>query len=348
MAKRTKVLCFSSFTYAYLDRARTLFKSLRRHHPSWTLVALVTDALVDGSQIDVDEEPFDEMVTVSDLGIEGLRSWLFGLDVVEACTAVKAPFLLKALEEGAHDAVVYMDPDTCLFGDLDPIIDTLAEKSIVLTPHQLQPSTNRLQVVDDEIGSLKYGIYNLGFLAVARSTEGLRFARWWNERLLEHCHDDVPNGLFVDQRWCDHVPVFFDGVHIVKDPGYNVASWNVAQRELKFDASGEPTAAGQPLRFCHFTKVGAVGDVMLRKNAAANFEASEIWGWYAAELRRNAFDGIPRKWWAYARYADGSRIEAQDRRTYRRRHDLRNNFPDPFASGSGSYQEWLRNEALPR
>ena len=38
------VLCFSSFTFSYLDRARVLFHSLRKHHPDWELVALITDA----------------------------------------------------------------------------------------------------------------------------------------------------------------------------------------------------------------------------------------------------------------------------------------------------------------
>ena len=38
-----KVLCYSSFTFSYLNRARVLFQTLRRFHPEWELVALMTD-----------------------------------------------------------------------------------------------------------------------------------------------------------------------------------------------------------------------------------------------------------------------------------------------------------------
>ncbi len=41
--REVKVLCYSSFTFSYLNRARVLFQTLRRFHPDWELVALVTD-----------------------------------------------------------------------------------------------------------------------------------------------------------------------------------------------------------------------------------------------------------------------------------------------------------------
>ena len=37
--------------------------------------------------------------------------------------------------------------------------------------------------------------------------------------------------MFTDQRWIDFVPSFFDH-HILKDPGYNVAYWNLHGREV--------------------------------------------------------------------------------------------------------------------
>ena len=36
-----KVLCYSSFTFSYLNRARVLYSTLRRFHPDWELVALI-------------------------------------------------------------------------------------------------------------------------------------------------------------------------------------------------------------------------------------------------------------------------------------------------------------------
>src|SRR5687767_13357360 len=109
-----KVMCFSSFTFGYLNRARVLFSSLRKFHPDWHLVALITDEVPLGMNFDVSNEPFDEVVWYDSLDIPDLQSWLFKHDVVEVCTAVKGPFLSAACKRD-YDAVIYLDPDTCLF-----------------------------------------------------------------------------------------------------------------------------------------------------------------------------------------------------------------------------------------
>jgi hypothetical protein len=99
---RVKVVCFSSFTYSYLDRARVLFSSVRRFHPSWELVALVTDDPPEGFSLRIEEEPFDRIMHARELGIPDFDAWLFKHDVVEACTAVKGPFLKQACASGAE------------------------------------------------------------------------------------------------------------------------------------------------------------------------------------------------------------------------------------------------------
>ena len=45
-----KVLCYSSFAFSYLNRARVLYSTLRRFHPDWELVALITDEPPPGVQ----------------------------------------------------------------------------------------------------------------------------------------------------------------------------------------------------------------------------------------------------------------------------------------------------------
>ena len=64
-----KVLCFSSFTFSYLNRARVLFASLRRFHPDWELVALITDEPPPGFVFDPAQEPFDRVVYAEELGL---------------------------------------------------------------------------------------------------------------------------------------------------------------------------------------------------------------------------------------------------------------------------------------
>lgn len=340
-----KVLCFSSFTFSYLDRARVLFRTLRRFHPDWELVALITDRVPDGFSFDPAAEDFDRVVWVEDLQIPNWQKWLFGHDVVEACTAVKGPFMHQACASGA-DVVMYLDPDTALFERLDPLIDTLADKDILLTPHLLEAEEDDLAVRDNEMSALRTGTYNLGFVAVRASGDGLRFAKWWNDRLLAYCHDDIPGGLFVDQRWCDLVPALFDRVGIVRDPGYNVASWNLSRRRVSIERDGRIYVNKSPLRFWHFTKLGPVGDAMTRRYAGDNFEVHEIWNWYKRQIARSTDSRIPNRYWAYGTFEDGTVIPKSVRELYRVRGDLQAAFPQPFASGFGSYQAWLVGEGL--
>jgi hypothetical protein len=340
-----RVLCFSSFTFSYLNRARVLFSTLRKHHPDWYLVALITDRPPVGVRLDLGKELFDQVVYADQLEIPGFQPWLFKHDVVEACTAVKGPFVAAACESEA-EAVIYLDPDTALFGNLDPVVEILEEWDIVLTPHLLQPEADEMAVIDNEMSALRAGIYNLGFLAIRTKGDGARFADWWSRRLLDHCYEDFANGVFVDQRWCDHVPSFFERVKILRDPGYNVASWNLSRRKVAINRDGSVTVNGQPLRFWHFTKLGEVADVMTRRYARDNYQVYELWNWYKRRVKDHTDDRIPDRYWAYDAFSDGTKIAKQHRVLYRNRGDLQAAFAAPFHSGPGTYQDWLLKEGL--
>jgi hypothetical protein len=335
-----RVLCFSSFTFSYLNRARVLFSSLRQHHPDWHLVALMTDRVPAGTIFDVRNEPFDEVVWQDELGIDNVDGWLFQHDIVEVCTAVKGPFIAQATRRD-FDAVIYLDPDTCLFNPLTPILNLLETSDIVLTPHLLEPESARMAIVDNEICPLWAGIYNLGFVAIRTTGEGARFADWWSQRLLEFCHDDPAKGLFVDQKWCDHVPVFFDKVHILKDPGYNTASWNVNQRRISIDADGNVRANESLLRFWHFTKLGPLGDTMTRRYARDQIVVYELWRWYREQVANATSASIPDRYWAFGQYTDGRPIQRSHRLLYRDRKDLQAHFRNPF---SADFAAWLQSE----
>jgi hypothetical protein len=333
------VHCFTSISFSYLDRARILAETVKAHHPDWTLWLCLADVEPDGFQFDIDGEMFDRLARVEELGIPEPAAWIFQHDLVELCTAVKGSMLCHLFEQGA-DKAVYLDPDIALFSSLDEVIRLLDEHTIVLTPHLTAPEKTRIGVLDNEIGSLKHGTYNLGFVAVRGNFEGKRFAAWWRDRLIDFCYDDIPAGLFTDQRWCDLVPSFFDGTYILRDAGYNVASWNLGNRPVEIGWDGAITAGGRPLRFFHFTKINTVGETMLERYSRDRYEVFELLRWYRERLTAHAAQGIPAGWWAFARYDDGTRIERSDRVRYRNSRELRKRFPRPFASGPGSYQEW--------
>lgn len=335
---------FTSFSFSYLGRARILATSLKRHHPDAVLTAVIMDRPPDGFRFDPAAEPFDRVLSAEDVVGHGRPAWHFSHNVVEACTAAKGPVLKRLLDEGA-EAVVYLDPDIAVFSPLEPALEALREASVVLTPHQVEPNRTAQAIRDNEITSLRLGVYNLGFLAVKGDETGRHFADWWADRLEEMCYDEPGEGLFVDQKWCDLIPCLFDKVAIVRDPGMNVASWNLSRRRVTFDGRGEPLVNGVPLRFFHFTKLGPAGEAMTRRYAGDNLEVHELWAWYRREVAAASDPAIPDDWWAFATYDDGTPIAQGERALYRRRSDLRAAFANPFATGPGTFRAWLARHA---
>jgi len=325
-----RVACFTSASYSYFDRVRVLFETVREFHPEWENWLCLVDEDPPDFALDIDHEDVDRVVRLGDLGIDESLAWAFQHDVVELCTAVKGPMLCHMLAQGI-DKVIYLDPDTALFGRLEEVLDLLDRHSAVLTPHQIDPDKTRAAILDNEIGSLKYGIYNLGFVAVRNEPRGLAFAQWWRDRLLEFCFDDVPNGLFTDQKWCNHAPVFFPEIATLRHRGYNVASWNLSQRPIRIGVDGAITAGADPLKFFHFTKVTHVGELMLERYAGGRIEVFELIEWYKRRLASKALRGVPARWWHYGTYLNGSPISKEDRLAHRQRWLAGQRIGNPFA-----------------
>jgi hypothetical protein len=339
------VVCFTSITFSYLGRARVLATTLKRRHPDWCFVACISDLPPAGFDFDLSSEPFDHVVWAHDLPIPNIAGWLFRHDVVELCTAVKGP-LLEVLVERQVDKIVYLDPDIAVLAPLHEITEELDRSSIVLTPHQVDPDESEMAIFDNEVGSLLHGTYNLGFLAIRSDSTGRRFAKWFGDRLRAYCYSDIERGIFVDQKWCNLVPAFFDGVKILRDPGYNVASWNLSQRRLSIDRDGAILVNGAPLRFFHFTKLGPIGDVMTERYAEDNLAVHEVWSWYKRAVRAATPANVPSGWWHYGSFENGESIPGEARRLYRLRGDLQAAFPEPFRVGPGTYHEWLEAQAV--
>jgi len=339
-----RIECFTSATYSYLDRVRVLGKTLRRFHPDWKFSLCLSDRKPPGYQFDPQREPIDDLVRIEDLGIPNLEQWIFKHDIIELCTAVKGAMLCRLLDSGA-EKVVYLDPDIALFSNLNEIDELLERFEIILTPHQISPDDKKQAIIDNEIGSMKYGIFNLGFLAVAGRSEGYRFAEWWRSRLMEFCFAEPSNGLFTDQKWCDHVPAMFSNVHVLRDPGYNVASWNLSCRPITIEPDGSIRAGGKMLRFFHFTKINNEGAVMLERYGSAHPEVFELSKWYGDLLAENREPNIPEGWWAFKRYSDGTPIQKKERVAYRESADLCAAYPNPFDSGPRSLAAHLKQQS---
>ena len=332
-----KVHIFTSAAFNYIPKARVLFRSLRKHHPECVLHLALADE--GHSDIDLSQEPFDSVLPVSELDIPDHRGWAFSHSIVELATAIKPFAFLKIMSMPDCGKVLYLDPDTVVFSRLDDIIDALDENNLALTPHQTEPESSLSAVIDNEICSLKHGVFNIGFMGVAVTDEGFRFANWWAQRLYHFCRADICNGLFTDQKWIDLVPAFFDGIAVMRSGRLNLATWNLTTRELTGNIEQGFQVDGEPLGFYHFTGFDSGAHrIMAAKNADGNPSVQALIGWYEQEICDLGKDPLAQIPWAFNTFSNGEKINRGQRLVYRERVDLQAAFPDPFASDG--YLAW--------
>jgi glycosyltransferase involved in cell wall biosynthesis len=333
---------FTSVVSNYLPKARVLAESVKRFHPELPFYVMLSDAIPPG--LDIDEEPFDAVLTVDALDVDNIEQWLFQHSLVEASTGVKGFVVQKLLALPDCSGVLYFDPDIVVLAPLDDILAKLAVHSLLLTPHQTVPERDMEAVLDNEICSLKHGVFNLGFVGVGSSSEGRRFADWWAERLRHFCIDDIPNGLFTDQRWLDLAPAFFDQICILRSPVYNVSTWNLSTRRVEGDLRGGLTVDGEPIVFYHFSGFDSGAQLsMLDKYGATMPGLYELRSWYVRECERKGQSRYEQYPWRYGFFDNGRVITRSHRELYRSRLDLQAAFSNPYSSSDPdkSYYHWF-------
>jgi hypothetical protein len=335
---------FTSITSNYLPKARVLAHSVKRHAPATVFHLLLCDVPPEGFSLD--DEPFDDLIRIDDLPIANRSAWVFQHSVVELCTAVKGLGFSEIFRRFDADKVVFLDPDIAVFSGLEVIEQGLDEQSVLLTPHQTEAEQSRAAILDHEVTCLKYGVFNLGFLAVRNSPEGRRFVDWWSARLRDFCYDERDKGLFTDQKWVDLAPAFFPDLGILRQPQLNVSTWNINRRTLTGSVETGIEVNGEPLCFYHFSGMdnGAL-KVMMEVYGDGNPVLAELRQWYMARCAAMGQAELGERPCHYDHYSNGERVTAGERLLYRLR-DLAERFPDPYdCSDGGGYQAWYRDNA---
>jgi glycosyltransferase involved in cell wall biosynthesis len=322
----------------YLAYARVLARSLARHNPGTRLHVV----LLDDRDESVASDELLEIVHPRELPFDppsDFSTMAATYDVTELATAVK-PWAFEHFFARGAAVVLYLDPDIEVFDALGPIETLTRARGMVLTPHiteELPQDGKR----PDERDLLLAGIYNLGFLALS-ATGGDALLPWWRARLRRDCRNDPASGLFVDQRWLDFTPALFEPA-ILKDPGYNVAYWNLPHRMLSRD--GERILVnGRPLRFFHFSGFSPRTPHVLSKHQHGSPRIrlsempllGELCRRYADALNEAGFAACSALPYGFDETAGGLPLDARARRVLHRTYvedeagQRKVSFPDPF------------------
>jgi hypothetical protein len=231
----------------YLPFVRVLARSLREHAPGTRLAVLL---VADERQRAAAQREGLDIVSPHELNIPALQALLQRYNRKQACAALKPALLRHLLERGCESAV-FLDPDILVTADLAPVFTTVAAHALTLTSHVRKPASMFARLRHAPYLLLS-GMYNAGFVGVRACEESRRFLAWWEERLRTHCLDARAAGINHDQRWLDHAVGFVGDLHLLRDPGCNVAYWNMQDLEWRSEGSAY-LVDGVPLRFFHFS-----------------------------------------------------------------------------------------------
>jgi len=329
---KTSVFTIISLNYGAF--ARTLMESLQSTHPDWDRYVLIVDR--SETPTDIGGALFTT-VMVEDLPLPRKQEFLFRYGVMELNTAVK-PWMFAHLKGLGYRHVVYLDPDILVTDRLTDVERLLDESATgVLLPHLTAP-------IDDgrhpaELDIMRSGTYNLGFLALGDTPAVGPFVEWWKSKLEFEAASDIERGLFTDQKWMDLAPALFEGFAVLRDPGYDVAYWNLSHRPVARSGNGW-TAANRPLRFFHFSGFNPENPKPFSKHQN-RFDldtigpARELALEYAARVLGHEHARFRANRYGYATFDEGTPIPEVIRALYRENAVIRKRAGDnPFASAS--------------
>lgn len=222
-------------------------ESLQKTNPDYELIIGLVDKLpVIGFEITYQIIPISEVQVVNLAGFKGEYT------VMEVATACKPIFGLHLFEKYPDlEKLIYFDTDLWITDSIKPIEKNLDSYDIIITPHITQPID--LQEEWNEKQFLNAGLYNTGFVGMKRSENTFKFLNWWKNHLKDYGYYDFCNGMGIDQLCVNFVPIFYDKVLIEYGPAYNLAYWNIHEREVRFEHGKYIINGRDNLLFFHFS-----------------------------------------------------------------------------------------------
>jgi hypothetical protein len=238
------VIAYTISSLTYLPNARVLARTYAEHHPGERLWVLLIDDV--RNTVQDQEEPFLAL-RLSDLDLEAAEIHRMALLFRGNIMATIKPWVFQHFLSKGAEMVLYIDSDFMIFETLSDLAGDGGD-GVVLVPHVLTP-VPRDGMQPDETTLLGSGMFNAGMFGVGNQHGG--FVEFLMERLRRECIFDPKQMRFNEQRWLDFVPAVFPH-RVVKDPGVDVAYWNLHERPLE-KRDDRWFAGGVPLRAFHFS-----------------------------------------------------------------------------------------------
>lgn len=164
--------------------------------------------------------------------------------------SMKSVFIKYLLDTG-YDQVFFLDPDLYFYNSFDFLFQELEGNSVILTPHW------RASNPDEDRSNfailLNKGLFNAGFVGASKA--GIPAMEWWGKLCAYECIKAPERGVFDDQAYLNLMPIYFEGVKILRHQGCNVANWNQVECKRTLNQEGKVLINNEwEIVFIHFTR----------------------------------------------------------------------------------------------
>jgi glycosyltransferase involved in cell wall biosynthesis len=275
-------------TRNYIPFAKLTARSFLAHHPDFQVFLL----LVDGGPSDAAAFTEGNVVLLADLGLRHTEWYQAKFSASHFANALK-PVFLRYLSKFATNAI-YLDCDIAVFSHLTEMIDLLETQDLVLIPHMLTPAPrpDQFEIHPTRGESFGAGLINAGGFAI-KLAPCQEFLTLWEEMNFAPGAFYDGAGYQTDQQHLNWALVVLPGACVLRDTRYNVAYWNLHERDLRLVSSkgGEPQfeVDGRPLGFFHFSGYDINDRLRLSchdgRHSVYTFPAvAEILNWYSDQI----------------------------------------------------------------
>lgn len=270
----------------YLPFVLVLAESIQEQFPGARLSVLLTDAspgVVAGIRghfgADID------FLGCGDLEVDHLDSMRKYYSILEFNSACKILALDYQTRMLGRPECLFIDPDMFAMGDFVTSARAL-DRDIVVTPHTLAPYPEDHEL-PNEMELATAGQVNGGYLFV-RGSAATGSAIAWLVRQTRYNWFVAPSyGLYADQQWLSLLPLYFPStVALLRDPGINIAYWNLHERRLRYAAANTgdrgkngtgvmmvETTTTDRARLFHFSGLPMQGNGRLTQHSGRHFDA---------------------------------------------------------------------------
>ncbi|WP_438479473.1 glycosyltransferase [Oleiharenicola lentus] len=162
------------------------------------------------------------------------------LEFYFTCTPWLLKEVLPKIPNG--ELLTFLDTDIYFYSSPDAIFAEIGPASIAISARRYPAALSDLE---------RYGQYNTGWVSLRNNPSGHACAATWAEQCAAWCFNALESEKHTDQKYLDAWSTLYSDCISIKNPGCNVAPWNIGAANLTSTEEGLRVGT-VPLIFYHF------------------------------------------------------------------------------------------------